>query len=98
MLPLCAVRIEDLGQGYEDAIEWAERSLRELPYFPPTIRIMVISCAHLDRIAEARTWLERLLALQPGLTIANVRASPVYSPELQSVRIEGFRKAGMPEE
>jgi len=87
-----------LAGRYEDAIEWAERSLRELPYFPPTIRIMVISCAHLDRIAEARTWLERLLALQPGLTIANVRASPVYSPELQSVRIEGFRKAGMPEE
>jgi adenylate cyclase len=87
-----------LAGQYEEAIGWAERSLRELPNFAPTIRSMVVCCAHLGRIAEARGWLERLLALQPGLTIAKVRASPVYSPELQAVRIEGFRKAGMPEE
>jgi adenylate cyclase len=87
-----------LAGRYEEAIEWAERSLRELPHFPPTIRTMVVCCAHVGRITEARAWLDRLLALQPGLTIAKIRASPAYSPELQSMRVEGFRKAGLPEE
>jgi adenylate cyclase len=86
-----------LAGRYEEALEWAEQSLRELPNFAPTIRTMVVSCAHLGRIAEARAWLERLLELQPGLTIAKVKASAAYSPEHQSMRVEGFRKAGLPE-
>jgi TolB-like protein/class 3 adenylate cyclase len=87
-----------LERRYDKAIEWAERSLRELPYFAPMIRLMVVCCAHLGRFAEAHAWLERLLALQPGLTIAKLKASVAYSPEHQSIRVEGFRKAGLPEE
>jgi hypothetical protein len=46
-----------------------------------------------EGITEARAWLERLLEFEPGLTIAKIKASPAYSPEHQSMRIEGFRKA-----
>jgi adenylate cyclase len=87
-----------LAGRYQEASEWAERSLHELPQHAPTVRIKVISCAHLGRITEARAWLERLLEFEPGLTIAKIKASPAYSPEHQAMRIEGFRKAGMPEE
>jgi adenylate cyclase len=87
-----------LAGRYNEASEWAERSLHELPHHAPAIRIKVISCAHLGRITEARAWLERLLELQPELTIAKVKASTAYSPEHQSMRVEGFRKAGLPEE
>jgi hypothetical protein len=34
----------------------------------------VVSFAQLDRLDEARYWLERLLELQPGLTIAGWKA------------------------
>jgi adenylate cyclase len=87
-----------LAGRYEEASEWADRSLHELPHHVPTIRLKVVSCAHLGRIAEARAWLERLLEVQPGLTIAKLKASAAYSPEHQSMRVEGFRKAGLPEE
>jgi len=84
---------------YEDALEWADRSLRELPRYSPSVRIAVASCAQLGRIEKARYWLERLRELQPGLTIAGYKAFAVYYPSaVVAAFVEGFRKAGMPEE
>jgi TolB-like protein len=84
---------------YEDALEWADRSLRELPRYSPSMRIAVVSCAQLGRIEKARYWLERLRELQPGLTIAGYKAFAMYyPPAIVAVFVEGFRKAGVPEE
>jgi TolB-like protein/class 3 adenylate cyclase len=84
---------------YEDALEWADRSLRELPRYSPSMRIKVVSCTQLGRIEKARYWLERLRELQPGLTIAGYKALAMYyPPAIVAVFVEGFRKAGMPEE
>ncbi len=49
---------------------------------------------------EARNWLRRSLELDPGLTItAYKKYVAVFLPaEILAVYIEGFRKAGMPEE
>ena len=53
----------------------------------------------LGHIAEARDWLERLLELQPGLTIAKYKAyATFFAPELLAVYLDGLRKAGLPEE
>ena len=86
---------------YEEAAEWADRSLREQPRYSIAIRMKVVSFAQLDRLDEARYWLKRLLELQPGLTIAGWKASygaPFLSPELLGVYVKGLRKAGVPEE
>jgi len=84
---------------YEDALEWADRSLRELPRYSPSVRVAVASCARLGRIERARYWLERLRELQPGLTIAGYKAFAVYYPSaVVAAFVEGFRRAGMPEE
>jgi tetratricopeptide (TPR) repeat protein len=89
-----------VAREYEEAAEWAERALRELPRFAPAIRVKVVSCAHLARIAEARNWLGRLLELQPGFTIAGFKGGAVryLLPETLAVYLNGFRKAGLPEE
>jgi len=59
----------------------------------------VASCAHLGRIEEARAWLNRLIELQPGLTIAKYKLYAAYiSAETRAVFVEGLRKAGLPEE
>jgi adenylate cyclase len=84
---------------YAAAVEWAERSLREFPRNSLAIRVKVIALAHLGRIAEARAALERERELRPGLTIAGVKAMHAASaPELLAIYVEGYRKAGLPEE
>jgi adenylate cyclase len=85
---------------YEAAVEWADRSLRQFPRYTPTNRYKVIALAHLGRIAEARAALERELELRPGLTIAAVKGmyAATLAPELLAVFVEGYRKAGLPEE
>jgi len=87
------------AERYEDALEWADQCLREQPRFMSAMRIRVASCAHLGRIEEARAWLNRLIELQPGLTIAKYKLYAAYiSAETRAVFVEGLRKAGLPEE
>jgi len=84
---------------YSEAIEWADRSLNQLPRYGPAIRIRVVACARMGRIAEAQESLARMIELQPGLTIAGFRAYAArnFPPEVLAVYIDGLRKAGLPE-
>jgi TolB-like protein/class 3 adenylate cyclase len=85
---------------YEEAMEWADRSLHERPNFDPAMAIKVVLCAHLGRIDEAREWLRRRLELHPGLTIAEWKARMAVrfaSPEILALYEDGLRKAGLPE-
>ncbi len=89
-------------QRYEEAIEWADRTLHAQPRHLITMRLKLVCLAHLGRVDDAREWLKRVLALQPGLTIAAWKASwaatSVLSPELLARYTDGLRKAGVPEE
>jgi len=88
-----------LGAGrHQDAEEWANVSLREMPRYSSSVRIKCVSCAHLGRIQEARHWLKKLLELQRGLTIASFKASVAkrVPPEFLAIFVEGFLKAGLP--
>jgi TolB-like protein/class 3 adenylate cyclase len=89
-----------IAARYEEAIEWADRSLREVLRYESALRNRVVACAHLGRIEEARDWLGRLLQIVPGLTIARYKAHrAVYlPPEILNIYVEGLRKAGLPEE
>jgi tetratricopeptide (TPR) repeat protein len=94
---LAAVHV--MAGRYEEAIEWADRSLRELPRYASAIRNRLVACAHLGHIEEARDGLGRLLEITPGLTIARYKAlyTITHAPELIDVHVEGLRKAGLPE-
>src|SRR5439155_487550 len=46
---------------YEEAGQWADRSLRRQPRLASTIRLKIISCAQVGRMEEARKWRVRLL-------------------------------------
>ena len=39
---------------YDQALDWAERTLREDPGYTGALRTKAVACAHLDRIDEAR--------------------------------------------
>ena len=58
-----------------------------------------MSCVYLGRNDEAREWLSQLLELDPGLTIAGLKASmPRLSPTGLGRYDDALRKAGLPEE
>ena len=84
---------------YSEAVDWADRSLSELPRYGPAIRTKVVACAQMGRIAEAKEALTRMIKLQPGLTIAGFRAYAArnFPPEVFAAYTDGLRKAGLPE-
>ncbi len=85
---------------YEEAIEWADRTLHSQPRYIPAMRIRLVCLAFLGRADETNDWLKRVLAVQPGLTIATWRASfaaTVFAPEILARYADGLRKAGVPE-
>ena len=89
---LCARR-------FEQAIEWADRALHDQPRVATAIRVKVAALAHLGRLGDARTELGRVLAIDPGQTIARYRAflGPSTVPEVLDLIVAGLRLAGLPE-
>jgi len=89
-----------LAGHYEDAMEWIDRSLHDRPSYHPAIRCKVALCGYLGPIEEGREWVRRLLEANPAHTIAWWRAfgAKFLSPGTMAVWVEGFRRAGLPEE
>jgi TolB-like protein len=85
---------------YEEAVEWAELTLREEPGYRAALITKTIACARLNRTEEAGAALSQLLKAQPGLTIARYRSiwERSFCPELLAISLDGLRKAGLPEE
>jgi tetratricopeptide (TPR) repeat protein len=95
------IAVAHLGAGrYEEALEWADRTLREEPGYRGALMNKVVACAHLDRVDEARAALRQLIESLPGLTIARFRPlwARGWSAERMAIYVEGLRKAGLPEE
>jgi TolB-like protein len=84
---------------YEEAVQWADRTLAEEPCHRVAMRIKAVAYVHLGRIGEARDWLRRLVQLDPGLTIVRFKESATYWPsEMLAWYADALRKAGLPEE
>jgi adenylate cyclase len=89
-----------LAGRYQEGMECADRSAAEEPRWVPAVRLKAALCGYLGRTEEGRRWINRLLELHPGLTIASFAsvATTNAAPELLAVYAEGLRKAGLPEE
>ena len=86
-----------LGE-FDEAISWSSKALHQNPKFSPTHRVLAASLSHAGRIEEARTIVEQLQVLVPGLTLSRYsRETRVYHPEYFDMLIDGLRKAGLPE-
>jgi len=60
----------------------------------------IAACGHLGRFEEGRECVGRLHELLPGITVTSARRSQetFASPEVLAILVEGYRKAGLPEE
>jgi len=89
----------EFGAGrYEQAVQWARKTIEVTPEFPAAWLYVTFSLALLDRLAEARVAKDRLLQVMPNCTLRLLRAAlPSHRPEEIDRRIEGLRRAGVPE-
>jgi TolB-like protein/Flp pilus assembly protein TadD len=86
------------ARRFEQAIEWADRSLHDQPRLVTAIRLKVAALAHLGHLDEARAELSRVLAADPKLTIAGFREYAHFAaPEVLKLFVTGLRLAGLPE-
>src|SRR6266571_4874423 len=79
---------------YEEAIDWADRTLHAQPRYIPAMRIKLVCLAYLGRTDDTNDWLKQVRAVQPGLTIAAWKASfasTVFSPEILALYADGLR-------
>jgi len=82
----------------EQALEFAGRSAALYPDWDTTYWALVPAYVQLDRMAEARAALARLVSLSPGLTVSGARQRlPIRNTESLEVVLQSFRKAGLPE-
>jgi len=63
-----------VARRFDRAVEWANRALHDQSRATTAIRMKIVANAHLGRLDEGRADLRRLLAIDPGLTIARYRA------------------------
>jgi adenylate cyclase len=86
-----------MGQ-YELAVDFGERSTREMPGMTATWRILAIALAHSGRLSDARSALNRMLELSPGYTIRQAQSGIFFrDPRYCELYLNGLRLAGLPE-
>jgi|KBSMisStaDraftv2_1062788.scaffolds.fasta_scaffold55975_2 adenylate cyclase len=86
-----------LGRDAE-ALDLAERSLRERPSYPGPYRIRAACLSRLGRMAEARTSIEQYLRLAPNASLRNLRAQAPLMRDADYERFaQALRQAGLPE-
>jgi len=84
------------AERYEEAIDWAGKTIQQNPNFPGAYRLLASSFAHLGRQAEARQALDQLLRLMPGMKASDVRRQVPFKHAADMERyLDGLRKAGL---
>jgi len=87
------------ARRFEQAIEWADRTLHDQPRMVVAMVVKVVANAHLGHLDEARAELGRILATDYPPTIAGVREYAHFlAPEVLELYVTGLRLAGLPEE
>ena len=84
--------------NYQEALVWAARSLALNTSFDPTYWMLIAANAHLGHLDEARRFLRDLQRIEPGVTVASIRAGqPAKDPSRVAAILEGLRLAGLDE-
>jgi TolB-like protein/class 3 adenylate cyclase len=83
---------------YDEAMSWAQESIREKPNFLPSIRIFAASCAMTGRQEDAREAIARVRQLNPTFRLSDVKDLYRASrPDDLARYEEALRKAGLPQ-
>ena len=82
---------------YERAIEFAMRAIHANPSYRGAHKVLVPALVLAGRVADARHAANKLLRLEPNLTLQEFRrSSPGAQGEIGERLCEGLRRAGIP--
>ena len=86
------------AKRYEEAVEWAQRSLQRKPDWPIAHLVLAASYTQLSRLDDAHSALEAALKLNPQFSLSGLRLvlSAPDRPLLERI-IDLLRKAGLKE-
>jgi tetratricopeptide (TPR) repeat protein len=84
---------------YDEAMAWAEKTLRENPNAHPSLRVLAASAAFANRMDVARNTGARLRSVDPEFRLSRLASylGPHQNPEFIEKYTEGLRLAGLPE-
>jgi TolB-like protein/Tfp pilus assembly protein PilF len=83
---------------WEEAVDWAQQSLRLESGFSPLYLVLAVSYSELGRLEEARSTVQELLRLNPTFTLTGLRLfMSGWDSAVAERSVENLRKAGLPE-
>ena len=86
------------AEQYSEAVSWARKALARNPRSTRALRILAMSLANLGELDKAAEVIREVLTVEPGLTIAKMRARLHFWPKGTWDRhAEALRLAGLPE-
>jgi tetratricopeptide (TPR) repeat protein len=85
------------SRRFEEAAEWAQRSIDLEKSFVFNHMHLAISKAHLGQLDEARAAMKVALQLRPDFNLINQRDDPMRFEDRKVLWVDGCRIAGMPE-
>jgi len=88
-----------LTQGeFDAAVSSAKKALLFNPRYTPGLRFLAAALARLGRREEAAASVQRLLRIEPRLTLSNLRARMMFMDESVWKKFaDGLQLAGLPE-
>ena len=91
--------LDFVGADYAGCLDWATKSLQEMPESAPALRFQAASLSHLGRRDEARDVVRKLRAVTPDVTIAHLRPQCGLQQKagILDAMLDGLRQAGLPE-
>ena len=98
-LPYVALAYAHFAAGrFEEMVSAANLAAQSNPRFTPPLILLAAGLGCLDRSEEAKAAVQRLLELQPGLTVATAILSARYvDPRKIAPLANALRRAGLPE-
>jgi adenylate cyclase len=96
---LSGVALAHFAAGrYEEAVDWARRSLRRRTDWIDPHHVLAASYAHMGHLEEARTAWKEALRLQPGFSLDTFKLMLASAdPDFTERYLAGLRKAGLEE-
>jgi adenylate cyclase len=86
------------AERYEQAVDWAKRSLELRADWLPPYAAIAASYAHLGRVDEARSAVQELARINPDFSLAGLRLFLLSAdPGFLQRWLDGLRKAGLKE-
>jgi tetratricopeptide (TPR) repeat protein len=87
-----------LACHYDTAASWADKALHEQPNYPAAIRMAAASYALAGQIDKARSYMERVLMIDPAMRASNLKGIAPFRGKADVARyVDGLRQAGLPE-